>query len=68
MKKYSQVITGKDARQERLYETGIFIMTRPETEYDEGWWLIPFDGFPEWFGSLVEMVNHIAEYHHKPTE
>ena len=61
-KKYSKVITGKDARQQGLYDSGIFILTRPEAEYDDGWWLIPFEGYPEWFSNLVDMVNHISEY------
>ncbi len=61
-KKYSSVIRGKDAREQRYYESGLFIMTRPETEYDDGWWLVPFTGYPEWFSSLVEMANHIYEF------
>jgi len=61
-KKYSMVIKGKDARLQRYYESGIFIMTRPEIEYDEGWWLVPFKGYPEWFENLVDMANHISEY------
>jgi hypothetical protein len=63
-KKYSSVIQGKEARQQRLYESGIFIMTKPEAEYDNGWWLVPFSGFPEWFPNLVDMANHISEFDH----
>ncbi len=64
MKKYANVIQGKDARQQGLYKSGIFILTKPETEYDDGWWLVPFEGYPQWFTSLIEMANHIYEYAH----
>lgn len=36
MKKYAKVIIGKDARQQGLYKSGIFIMTQPESKYDGG--------------------------------
>ena len=62
MKKYANVITGKDARQQRLYESGIFVLTKPEVEYDDGWWLIPSSGYAQWFSNLVDMANHIYEY------
>jgi hypothetical protein len=64
MKKYAKVIMGKDARQQRLYETGIFVLTKPEVEYDDGWWLIPQDGYAQWFSNLVDMANYIYEYAH----
>jgi hypothetical protein len=59
MKKYSSVLTGKEAREQRLYESGLFILTKPEADYDDGYWLIPFSGYPQWFKTLVEMANYI---------
>jgi hypothetical protein len=62
MKKYANVIMGKDARQQKLYESGLFILQKPEEEYDNGWWLIPQTGYPQWFSSLTDMVNYIYEF------
>jgi hypothetical protein len=62
MKKYAKVITGKDARQQGLYQSGLFVLVKPEAEYDEGWWLVPNEGYPQWFATLEDMANHIYEY------
>ena len=52
-----RIIRGIDARESGMYKSSQLILERAEEEYDSGLWLLPEDGYAEFYDSFEALMD-----------
>lgn len=56
-----QIISGEEARKSGMYPDSIFVLDKPEKDYDRGLWLISGARYAEWYSDFDALYTRIRE-------